>query len=113
MEDPHRFRHSRDVGAYLGLVPRQSQSGQRDLQLPISKAGDGRLRRLLVQCAHHILGPFGRDSSLRRWALALAARGGPAGRKRAVTALARRLAIALHRLWVSGQSWRPFPELAA
>ncbi len=113
IEDPHRFRHSRDVGAYLGLVPRQSQSGQRDLQLPISKAGDGRLRRLLVQCAHHILGPFGRDSSLRRWALALAARGGPAGRKRAVTALARRLAIAMHRLWVSGESWRPFPELAA
>lgn len=112
IEDPHRFRHSRDVGAYLGLVPRQAQSGASDPQLPISKAGDVRLRRLLVQCAHHILGPFGRDSALRRWALTLASRGGASGRKRAVTALARKLAVALHRLWVDGRCWQAFPTTA-
>jgi transposase len=109
LEDPSRFRRSREVGAYLGLTPRQAQSGSSDPQLSISKAGDVRLRRLLVQCAHRILGPFGRDSSLRRWALQLASRGGAAGRKRAVTALARKLAVVLHRLWVSEQAWRPFP----
>jgi transposase len=91
------------------LVPRQAQSGSRDPQLPISKAGDERLRRLLVQCAHRILGPFGADSSLRSWAQALAARGGPAGRKRAIVALARKLAVVLHRLWTRQESWRPFP----
>ncbi len=112
IEDPSRFRHSRDVGAYLGLTPRQSQSGDRDPQLPISKAGDVRLRRLLVQCAHHILGPFGRDSALRRWAQELASRGGAAGRKRAVVALARKLAVVLHRLWVHEDHWRPFPAEA-
>lgn len=74
LEDPSRFRRSREFGAYLGLTPRQSQSGDRDPQLPISKAGDVRLRRLLVQCAHRILGPFGCDSSLRRWAQQLASR---------------------------------------
>jgi transposase len=112
IEDPHRFRHSREVGPYLGLTPRQAQSGARDPQLPISKAGDVRLRRLLVQCAHHILGPFGQDSELRRWALALALRGGASGRKRAVTALARKLAVVLHRLWVDGRIWQAFPAAA-
>lgn len=110
IEDPHRFAHSRDVGAYLGLTPRQAQSGARDPQLPISKAGDIRLRRLLVQCAHHILGPFGGDSSLRRWGLQLAERGGANGRKRAVTAVARKLAVVLHRLWVDQRSWQAFPQ---
>jgi transposase len=109
LEDPGRFRRSREVGAYLGLVPRQAQSGSRDPQLPISKAGDERLRRLLVQCAHRILGPFGAASSLRSWAQTLAARGGPAGRKRAIVALARKLAVVLHRLWARQESWRPFP----
>ena len=112
LEDPSRFRRSREVGAYLGLTPRQSQSGSSDPQLPISKAGDVRLRRLLVQCAHRILGPFGCDSSLRRWAQQLASRGGAAGRKRAVTALARKLAVVLHRLWSRSESWRPFPAAA-
>ena len=70
--------------------------------------GDVRLRRLLVQCAHRILGPFGCDSSLRRWAQQLASRGGPAGRKRAVTALARKLAVVPHRLWARSESRRPF-----
>jgi len=112
LEDPGRFRHSREVGAYLGLTPRQAQSGSRDPQLPISKAGDVRLRRLLVQCAHRILGPFGQDSSLRRWALLLASRGGPAGRKRAIVALARKLAVVLHRLWTRKEGWKSFPAAA-
>ena len=109
LEDPGRFRNSRDVGAYLGLTPGQAQSGERDPQLGISKAGDVRLRRLLVQCAHYILGPFGRDSALRRWGLELARRGGVAGRNRAVIAVARKLAVMLHRMWVRGENWRPFP----
>jgi transposase len=112
LEDPGRFRRSREVGPYLGLTPRQAQSGSRDPQLPISKAGDVRLRRLLVQCAHRILGPFGLDSSLRRWAQQLASRGGPAGRKRAIVGLARKLAVVLHRLWTSEDRWRPFPAAA-
>jgi transposase len=112
LEDAHRFRRSREVGAYLGLTPRQTQSGSSDPQLPISKAGDVRLRCLLVQCAHRILGPFGLDSSLRRWALQLASRGGPAGRKRAIVGLARKLAVVLHRLWAREEHWRPFPAEA-
>ena len=93
----------------MGLTPGQAQSGKRDPQLGISKAGDVRLRRLLVQCAHYILGPFGRDSALRRWGLELARRGGVAGRNRAVIAVARKLAVMLHRMWVRGEIWRAFP----
>ncbi|MCP4036369.1 MAG: IS110 family transposase [bacterium] len=76
IEDPRRIESSRNVGAYLGLRPRQRQSGQRDPELRITKAGDRELRRLLVQCAQQILGPFGKDSDLRRWGLQLASRGG-------------------------------------
>lgn len=112
IEDPRRFRRSREVGPYLGLTPKQAQSGDADPQLGITKAGDERLRRLLVQCAHHILGPFGQDSSLRRWGLRFCERGGKNARKRAVVALARKLAVALHRMWVTGERWRAFPEQA-
>src|SRR5713226_3153630 len=65
------------------------------------------LRTLLVQGAHHILGPFGADSDLRRWGLKLAERGGKNGKKRAVIAVARKLAVLLHRLWVSGEAYEP------
>ena len=82
LDDPTRFRRSRDVGAYLGLVPRRDQSGDGDRQLPISKCGDGMMRRLLAQAAHHVLGPFGKDSDLRRWGLSRAERGGKSGKKR-------------------------------
>ena len=75
LEDPARFRRSRQVAAYLGLTPRQRQSGERSQQLGIAKAGDRHLRRLLVSCAHYILGPFGPDSDLRRWGLRYAPRG--------------------------------------
>jgi transposase len=107
LEDPHRFRKSRDVGCYLGLQPGRRNSGQSEPQMHISKEGDPYLRTLLVQGAHHILGPFGADCDLRRWGLKLAERGGKNGKKRAVIATARKLAVLLHRLWVSGEVYEP------
>ena len=107
IEDPKRIERSRNVGAYLGLRPRQRQSGQRDPELRITKAGDRQLRRLLVQCAQQILGPFGKDSDLRRWGLELASRGGATAKKKAVIAVARKLAVLLHRLWVTGEVYEP------
>src|ERR1035441_4604652 len=107
LEDPHRFRKSRDVGCYVGLQPGRRNSGQSEPQMHISKEGDPYLRTLLVQGAHHILGPFGADSDLRRWGLKLAERGGKNGKKRAVIATARKLAVLLHRLWVSGEAYEP------
>jgi transposase len=107
LEDPHRFRRSRTVGAYLGLRPRRRQSGHSDPLLRITKAGDALLRRLLVQSAHYILGPFGPDTSLRRFGLRLAARGGRGAKKKAVIAVARKLAVLLHRLWLTGEVYEP------
>src|ERR1700685_1479994 len=107
LEDAQRFRKSRDVGCYVGLQPGRRNSGQSEPQLHISKGGDPYLRTLLVQGAHHILGPFGADSDLRRWGLKLAERGGKNGKKRAVVATARKLAVLLHRLWVSGEAYEP------
>ena len=107
LEDPGRFRKSRDVGCYLGLQPGRRNSGQSQPQLHISKEGDPYLRTLLVQGAHHILGPFGADCDLRRWGLKLAERGGKNGKKRAVIAVARKLAVLLHRLWVGGEVYQP------
>jgi transposase len=107
IEEPGRFRSSRQVGAYLGLKPRRDQSGDLDKELPISKAGDNRLRRLLVQAAHRILGPFGKDSDLRRWGLRLVERGGRGAKGKAVTAVARKLAVLMHRLWVTGEVYEP------
>jgi transposase len=107
LEDPKRFAESRMVGAYLGLSPKRAQSGQTDPQLRISKAGDGFLRRLLVGSAHYILGPFGPDSDLRRWGKSIAERGGKTAKKRAVVAVARKLAVLLHRLWVTQEAYEP------
>jgi transposase len=106
-EDAQRFRKNRDVGCYLGLQPGRRNSGQSEPQMHISKEGDPYLRTLLVQGAHHILGLFGVDSDLRRLGLKLAERGGKNGRKRAVVATARKLAVLLHRLWVSGGAYEP------
>jgi transposase len=108
LEDPHRFRKSRDVGCYLGLQPGRRNSGQSEPQMHISKEGDPYLRTLLVQGAQHILGPFGVDCDLRRWGLKLAERGGRSGKKRAIIAVARKLAVLLHHLWVSGEVYEPF-----
>jgi transposase len=107
LEDPHRFGKSRDVGCYLGLQPGRRNSGQSEPQMHISKEGDPYLRTLLVQGAQHILGPFGPDCDLRRWGLKLAERGGKNGKKRAVVATARKLAVLLHHLWVSGEVYEP------
>lgn len=107
LDDPSRFARSRSVGAYLGLVPASRSSGNSTPQLPITKHGDGLLRRLLVQAAHYILGPFGQDSDLRSFGQELARRGGKSGKKRAVVAVARKLAVLLHRLWVSGADYEP------
>ena len=107
VEDAHRFRKSRDVGCYLGLQPGRRNSGQSEPQMHISKEGDPYLRTLLVQGAQHILGPFGPDCDLRRWGLKLAERGGKNGKKRAIIATARKLAVLLHRLWVSGEVYEP------
>jgi transposase len=105
--DPNRFSKSRQVGSYFGLRPRQNQSGESAPQLGICKAGDSYLRRLLVGSAQYILGRFGPDTDLRRWGLKLAERGGKSAKKRAVVAVARKLAVLLHRLWVTGQVYEP------
>lgn len=107
LEDPNRFRKSRDVGPYLGLTPRQDTSGDKDPQLRITKTGDTLLRSLLVQGAHYILGPFGPDTDLRRKGLTLAARGGKNAKRRAVIAVTRKLAVLLHRLWITGELYEP------
>jgi transposase len=107
LEDPHRFGKSRDVGGYLGLQPGRRNSGESEPQLHISKEGDPYLRTLLVQGAQHILGPFGIDCDLRRWGLKLAERGGRNAKKRAIVATARKLAVLLHHLWVSGEVYEP------
>src|ERR687890_773293 len=107
LEDPYRFEGSRSVGAYLGLVPARDRSGERDPQKRISKEGDEMLRRLLVSGAHYILGPFGSDSDLRRHGQKIASRGGKSAKKRAVVAVARKLSVLLHRLWVSGEVYDP------
>ena len=107
IEDPRRFRKSRDAGCFVGLQPGRRDSGESEPQMRISKEGDEYLRTLLVQGAHYILGPFGQDSDLRRWGQKLAARGGNNGKKRAVVAVARKLAVLLHRLWVNGEVYEP------
>jgi transposase len=107
IEDPRRFRKGRDAGCFVGLQPGRRDSGESEPQLHISKEGDEYLRTLLVQGAHYILGPFGEDSDLRRWGQKLAERGGKNGKKRAVVAVARKLAVLLHRLWVSGEVYEP------
>ena len=99
LEDPGRFEKSRSAGAFLGLTPRRDQSGETDKQLHITKAGNTYMRKLLVGCAHYILGPFGPDSDLRRLGQRIAARGGTNAKKRAAVAVARKLAVLLHRLW--------------
>jgi transposase len=107
LEDPYRFERSRSVGAYLGLVPARDRSGERDPQKRISKEGDEMLRRLLVSGAHYILGPFGSDSDLRRHGQKIASRGGKNAKKRAVVAVARKLSVLLHSLWISGEVYEP------
>src|SRR6266550_4695199 len=107
IEDPYRFPKSREVGCFLGLRPGRRNSGESEPEKRISKEGDRYLRTMMVQGAHYILGPFGEDSDLRRWGRKLAGRGGKNAKKRAVVAVARKLAVWLHRLWVSGEVYEP------
>lgn len=110
LDDQMRFRKSRQIGSYLGLRPRQRDSGQQQPQLRITKAGDRYLRSLLIQGAQYILGRFGPDTDLRRWGLRLAARGGKNAKKRAVVAVARKLAVLMHRMWVDQSRYQPLRQ---
>jgi transposase len=107
IEDAERFAHSRDVGAFLGLQPKQRESGQSQPQLGISKTGDGLLRSLLVQGAHCILRKGAPDSDIRAWGLAKLHSGGKNAKRRTIVAMARKLAVLLHRLWVTGEVYDP------
>jgi transposase len=105
LDDPKRFQSSRSAAAFLGLCPRRDPSGDVDKQLGITQCGDPYMRKLWVQCAHRIVGVLGPDSDLRRWGLALAERGGKNAKKRAIVAVARKLAVLLHALWSSGKDY--------
>ena len=105
--DPERFQKSRMVGSFLGMRPKKQESGESKPQLGITKAGDLYLRKTLVNCAHHILGPNRKDSDLRRFGQRICARGGKNAKKRAVIAVARKLAVLLHRLWITGEVYEP------
>jgi transposase len=113
LEDPQRFSSSREVGPYLGLVPKQEDSGDSQPQLGISKTGDRMLRRLLVGSSQYMLGAFGPDTDLRRYGLRLCERGGKNAKKRAVVAVARKLAVLLHHLWVTGDVYEPLHHTGA
>jgi len=110
IEDPDRFKRARDVGAFLGLCPRRDQSGESDPQLRISKRGDAYLRRLLVSSAQYILGPFAPPTALRHYGLALAAGATARAKKRAVVAVARKLAVLLLTLWKHKSPYQAFPQ---
>jgi transposase len=107
LEDAQRFKRSRDVGCFLGLRPKSQQSGDREPEMRISKEGDVYLRKLLVQGAQYILSRRGPDTDLKRWGLQIAAKGKKKAKRRAVVAVARKLAVLLHRLWVSGERYEP------
>jgi transposase len=113
VDDPCRFQRSRQLGSFLGLRPEQRDSGESAPQLGISKCGNNHLRWLLVQAAHYILSRLAPDSRLRRWGLQLASRGGKNGKRRAVVAVARKLAVLLHRLWTTGEVYEPLYGVAA
>ena len=107
IEDPHRIVRSRCAGAYFGLVPGSDDSGEKHEPRRITKEGDRFCRRLLVSAAQYILGPFGRDCDLRRHGLTISSRGGKNAKKRAVVAVARKLAVVMHRLWITGETYIP------
>jgi transposase len=113
VEDKDRFAKSRDVGCYIGLRPKRSQSGERQPELRITKEGDVYLRKLLVQAAHCILSRRGPETDLKRWGTKLAGRGGKNAKKRALVAVARKLAILLHHLWSTGEVYEPLRHSSA
>jgi transposase len=108
LEDPKRFRKSRDIGPFLGLTPKRDQSGDTDKPLPITKAGNTYLRRLLVSSAQYILGPFGPDCELKRYGIRIASRGGKISKRKAVVAVARKLSVMMHNIWKNKTVYDPF-----
>lgn len=102
--DPARFASSKAVGAHIGLSPRVYQSGEIDRSGQISKAGDKMLRHLLYEAASVLMTRNTRPSALRTWGIAIARR---RGAKRARVAVARKLAVIMHRIWVSGGRFEP------
>lgn len=107
LEDPDRFKKSRDVGPYLGLTPKRDKSGKSDKPLSITKEGNSHLRSLLVGAAHYILGPFGRDCDLRYYGMRIASRGGKVAKRKGVVAVARKLAVLMHHLWKNHATYDP------
>ena len=105
--DAERFGHSRDVGAFLGLQPKQRDSGNSQPQLGISKTGDRLMRSLMVQAAHCVMRKGAPDSDLKAWGLGKMQSGGKRAKRRAIVGVARKLAVMLHRLWASGEVYDP------
>ena len=103
VDDPMRFKHSRDVGPHFGLTPRKYQSGEVDVTGSITKVGDRMVRTALYEAASVMLTRTVRFSSLKAWGMAVAKR---RGTKKARVALARKLAVILHRMWVDGTDFR-------
>jgi transposase len=112
VDDARRFPRTRDIGAYLGLAPKQDQTGQTDPALRISKAGHRYLRALLVQCARRILMKKAPDSDLKRWGAQIAARGGKRAKHVAAVAVARRLAVILLAMWKNETDYVAIREVA-
>ena len=110
IDQPNRFRKSRDVGAHLGLTPRRYQSGETDMQGRISRCGDELARTALYEAAHSLLIRSSKWSALRAWGMAIAKRRGMA---RARVAVARKLAVILHRMWADGSEFRWGKQVAA
>ena len=110
IDDPGRFRRSRDVGPHFGLTPRKYQSGEKDVTGSISKVGDRMVRTALYEAASVMLSRTVRMSALKAWDMAVAKR---RGGKKARVALARKLGVILHRMWVDGTHFRWTREAAA
>lgn len=104
---PERFQNGRRLASYIGLSPARSQSGETDKQLGITKAGNGLLRRYLVQAANYIMGRYGKDCDLRSFGLNIASRGGKIAKRKSKVAVARKLAVLLRKLWLSGDDYQP------
>ncbi len=103
VDAPERFARSKAVGAHFGLTPRKYQSGETDITGAVSRVGDAMVRTALYEGAHIMLTRAVRFSALKRWAMEVAKR---RGMKRAKVALARKLAVILHRMWVDGSTFR-------
>lgn len=109
VDDPGRFASSKAVGAHLGMTPRVYQSGETERSGGISKAGDRMLRHLLYEAASALLARSSKPSKLRAWGAAIARR---RGAKRARVAIARKLGVILHKIWITGGRFETGMEVA-